>query len=108
MHNAYGRRGLVGDGGFEPPTSTMSTWRSTPELIAPIKPTPRRRAAYDTQAVPGAQDPLARLAIGETKAFQADPADLISKPCRLLKFKIPGMPEHLFLELRSPLHQLFR
>ncbi len=25
---------LVGDGGFEPPTSTMSTWRSTPELIA--------------------------------------------------------------------------
>ncbi len=29
-----GYRGLVGDGGFEPPTSTMSTWRSTPELIA--------------------------------------------------------------------------
>jgi hypothetical protein len=28
------REGLVGDGGFEPPTSTMSTWRSTPELIA--------------------------------------------------------------------------
>ncbi len=25
---------LVGDGGLEPPTSTMSTWRSTPELIA--------------------------------------------------------------------------
>ena len=25
---------MVGDGGFEPPTSTMSTWRSTPELIA--------------------------------------------------------------------------
>ena len=25
---------VVGDGGFEPPTSTMSTWRSTPELIA--------------------------------------------------------------------------
>ncbi len=28
------RRELVGDGGLEPPTSTMSTWRSTPELIA--------------------------------------------------------------------------
>ncbi len=27
-------RKLVGDGGLEPPTSTMSTWRSTPELIA--------------------------------------------------------------------------
>ena len=25
---------MVGDGGLEPPTSTMSTWRSTPELIA--------------------------------------------------------------------------
>ena len=25
---------LVGDPGFEPGTSTMSTWRSTPELIA--------------------------------------------------------------------------
>ena len=25
---------LVGDGGLEPPTSTMSTWRSPPELIA--------------------------------------------------------------------------
>ena len=25
---------LVGDAGFEPATSTMSTWRSTPELIA--------------------------------------------------------------------------
>jgi hypothetical protein len=28
---------LVGDGGLEPPTSTMSTWRSTPELIALIQ-----------------------------------------------------------------------
>ena len=28
---------MVGDGGFEPPTSTMSTWRSTPELIAQTK-----------------------------------------------------------------------
>src|SRR5690606_7519649 len=28
------RPAVVGDGGFEPPTSTMSTWRSTPELIA--------------------------------------------------------------------------
>ena len=27
---------LVGDAGFEPATSTMSTWRSTPELIALI------------------------------------------------------------------------
>ncbi len=27
-------RELVGDSGFEPLTSTMSTWRSTPELIA--------------------------------------------------------------------------
>ena len=34
--------GLVGDGGFEPPTSTMSTWRSTPELIA-HKPGGRRK-----------------------------------------------------------------
>jgi hypothetical protein len=25
---------VVGDAGFEPATSTMSTWRSTPELIA--------------------------------------------------------------------------
>src|SRR5690606_12255975 len=25
---------MVGDGGLEPPISTMSTWRSTPELIA--------------------------------------------------------------------------
>ena len=25
---------MVGDAGFEPATSTMSTWRSTPELIA--------------------------------------------------------------------------
>jgi hypothetical protein len=27
---------LVGDAGLEPATSTMSTWRSTPELIAPF------------------------------------------------------------------------
>ena len=27
-------QGLVGDAGLEPATSTMSTWRSTPELIA--------------------------------------------------------------------------
>ena len=35
----YAHRALwvVGDGGFEPPTSTMSTWRSTPELIALFK-----------------------------------------------------------------------
>ena len=32
--NNRGRRNLVGDDGFEPTTSTMSTWRSTPELIA--------------------------------------------------------------------------
>ena len=29
---------LVGDAGFEPATSTMSTWRSTPELIALLLP----------------------------------------------------------------------
>ncbi len=35
---------LVGDAGLEPATSTMSTWRSTPELIALHMLVPRQRA----------------------------------------------------------------
>ena len=43
---------MVGDGGFEPPTSTMSTWRSTPELIALFcRNTIRQMPSFSSQSV---------------------------------------------------------
>ena len=41
------QEGLVGDAGFEPATSTMSTWRSTPELIAQISSISIQKRALD-------------------------------------------------------------
>ena len=39
-------QGLVGDAGLEPATSTMSTWRSTPELIARLSTSDRAFSPY--------------------------------------------------------------
>ncbi len=51
---------LVGDGGLEPPTSTMSTWRSTPELIAlHYLPLIRGRVRYSSALVTAR--PVSRL-----------------------------------------------
>jgi hypothetical protein len=50
-------QGLVGDAGLEPATSTMSTWRSTPELIARLSTSDRAFSPLSAQKGSGA--PLA-------------------------------------------------
>ena len=93
---------LVGDGGFEPPTSTMSTWRSTPELIA------QTQAAYDTQG-PAAKQLRHQHALypAQPQLIFPDPADLIPQLRRLLELEIPGRLEHVLLEFRGLSIELF-
>ena len=56
LNRQPGARNLVGDAGFEPATSTMSTWRSTPELIALFANNSTADRALDrTSLYPGCQ-----------------------------------------------------
>ncbi len=101
---------VVGDGGFEPPTSTMSTWRSTPELIAQLKQcVPAEKRATKILKAPDMCNTNCRSGVllqslsGQFIAHtQPDPPhflDLVPEPGRLLEFQVPGMLQHLLLEL---------
>ncbi len=111
-NNHIKQRILVGDGGLEPPTSTMSTWRSTPELIARknsatscegrhkiLKPLEVRKALGRLFS-----GPSAGLAIRYPEAVRADTLNLVSQPSCLLKFQVASMLQHAFFELGGTLN----
>ena len=90
---------LVGDGGFEPPTSTMSTWRSTPELIALSICYPKR-ADNDTQASHYWQY-LTCQPIADAKPHFPNSLNFIPKAGRLLELQVAGMLQHAFFEFQG-------
>ena len=114
---------MVGDGGLEPPTSTMSTWRSTPELIALGPNKSSRRSEFDLKrsACRIGSDPawgtrkiLKRIVDCNTPApisagfFGADAVreiahalDFVAQSRRLLELEVSRCFEHLFLQLHG-------
>ena len=102
---------VVGGAGFEPATSTMSTWRSTPELTAPIPEGSRKilkqynyRKTYHAYS----PAPLTGISLGHAEGVAAHCLDLVPEFRGLLEFEVARVPEHLLLELGCFLQKLRR